>query len=57
MLAQGVDEHLLGLMIAADKAGMEVPELFTDVGFTKSVDFVLDTSQVGPSLQLSKLQL
>ena len=46
MLGQGVDEHLLGLMVAADKAGMEEPELFTDAGFTKSVSFLLDTSQV-----------
>ena len=46
MSGRGVDEHLLGLMVVADKAGMDLPELFTDVGYTKSVDFLLDTSQV-----------
>lgn len=42
-----MDEHLLGLMMVADKAGMDVPELFLDVGYTRSVEFLLDTSQVG----------
>ena len=52
MSGQGVDEHLLGLMLTADKAGMEKPELFTDVGFTKSSDFLLDTSQVRNGWQI-----
>ena len=28
MSGRGVDEHLLGLMVVADKAGMDLPELF-----------------------------
>ena len=43
---QGVDEHLLGLQIAAEQAGMNDPDIFLDEAFTRSTSFLLDTSQV-----------
>ena len=32
--------------MAAERAGMDEPELFLDAGYTKSTKFILDTSQV-----------
>ena len=43
---QGVDEHLLGLQVAAEQAGMDDPEIFLDEAYTRSTSFLLDTSQV-----------
>ena len=47
LMGQAVDRHLLGLMMLAREAGMDVPEIFTDVGYTRSTHFCLSTSQVG----------
>ncbi|KAB0797511.1 hypothetical protein PPYR_08504 [Photinus pyralis] len=42
----GVDRHLLGLRLAARELGSDLPALFSDVGFTRSTNFLLSTSQV-----------
>ena len=43
---QAVDRHLLGLRMLALEAGMEVPELYKDVAYVRSLHFCLSTSQV-----------
>ncbi|KAF4522336.1 hypothetical protein B566_EDAN011337 [Ephemera danica] len=43
---QGVDRHLLGLRLAAEQTGIEIPQLFRDPGFTRSSHYCLSTSQV-----------
>jgi len=42
----GIDRHLLGLKLIAKENGITVPELFSDVGYTKSSHYRLSTSQV-----------
>ena len=39
--------------MAAERAGMDEPELFLDAGYTKSTKFILDTSQV---CEITKMQ-
>ncbi|XP_018300736.1 LOW QUALITY PROTEIN: carnitine O-acetyltransferase-like [Mycetomoellerius zeteki] len=43
---QGVDRHLFGLKMIAKSEGMELPELYKDVGYTRSTYFNLTSSQV-----------
>ena len=43
---QAVDRHLLGLRMLALEAGMEVPELYKDMAYVRSLHFCLSTSQV-----------
>ncbi|XP_032683795.1 carnitine O-acetyltransferase-like isoform X2 [Odontomachus brunneus] len=43
---QGVDRHLFGLKMIAQSEGMELPELYKDVGYTRSTYFNLTSSQV-----------
>ncbi|XP_012522367.1 carnitine O-acetyltransferase isoform X1 [Monomorium pharaonis] len=43
---QGVDRHLFGLKMIAKSEGMELPELYKDIGYTKSTYFNLTSSQV-----------
>ncbi|KAG5317563.1 CACP acetyltransferase, partial [Pseudoatta argentina] len=43
---QGVDRHLFGLKMIAKSEGMELPELYKDVGYTRSTHFNLTSSQV-----------
>ncbi|XP_014479313.1 PREDICTED: carnitine O-acetyltransferase-like isoform X2 [Dinoponera quadriceps] len=43
---QGVDRHLFGLKMIAQSEGMELPELYKDVGYTRSTYFTLTSSQV-----------
>ncbi|KAL0104807.1 hypothetical protein PUN28_016444 [Cardiocondyla obscurior] len=43
---QGVDRHLFGLKMIAKSEGIELPELYKDVGYTKSTYFNLTSSQV-----------
>ncbi|XP_029158264.1 carnitine O-acetyltransferase-like isoform X2 [Nylanderia fulva] len=45
-LGQGVDRHLFGLKMIAQSEGMELPELYKDIGYTKSTYFNLTSSQV-----------
>ncbi|KAF5291724.1 hypothetical protein FQR65_LT11418 [Abscondita terminalis] len=46
MKGHGVDRHLLGLKLAAQELGCELPELFCDASYTRSTHFRLSTSQV-----------
>uniref|UniRef100_A0A4W3JD44 Peroxisomal carnitine O-octanoyltransferase n=1 Tax=Callorhinchus milii TaxID=7868 RepID=A0A4W3JD44_CALMI len=49
-VGKGFDRHLLGLLQIAKEEGLPVPELYTDIGFTRSGgggNFVLSTSLVG----------
>lgn len=43
---RGVDRHLMGLRIVAAAAGLPPPDLFTDVGYTRSTCFGLSTSNM-----------
>ena len=46
----GIDRHLLGLKITAEKSGIPIPEIFTDSAWTKSGgdgNFILSTSLLG----------
>ncbi|XP_011159104.2 carnitine O-acetyltransferase isoform X2 [Solenopsis invicta] len=43
---QGVDRHLFGLKMIAKSEGIELPELYKDVGYTRSTYFNLTSSQV-----------
>lgn len=45
-IGQGVDRHLFGLKMIAQTEGMELPELYKDIGYTKSTYFNLTSSQV-----------
>ncbi|XP_020281994.1 carnitine O-acetyltransferase-like [Pseudomyrmex gracilis] len=45
-MGQGVDRHLFGLKMIAQSEGMELPELYKDVGYTRSTYFNLTSSQV-----------
>ncbi|CAB4039178.1 Peroxisomal carnitine O-octanoyltransferase, partial [Paramuricea clavata] len=48
--AAGIDRHLLGLKILAEKSGLPTPEIFTDPAWTKSGgdgNYILSTSLVG----------
>lgn len=42
----GIDRHLFGLKLAAIELGMEIPKLYSDVGFTRSSHMRVSTSQV-----------
>ncbi|XKL63030.1 hypothetical protein PGB90_005394 [Kerria lacca] len=42
----GVDRHLLGLKLAAKELDIEVPKLFFDAGFVRSLHMRISTSQV-----------
>ncbi|KAJ8049126.1 Peroxisomal carnitine O-octanoyltransferase [Holothuria leucospilota] len=47
---QAFDRHLMGLYITSQELGMDVPEIFTDVSYSKSGgggNFILSTSQLG----------
>lgn len=46
VIGQGVDRHLFGLKMIAQSEGMELPQLYKDVGYTRSTYFTLTTSQV-----------
>lgn len=46
VVGQGVDRHLFGLKMIAQSEGMELPELYKDVGYTRSAYFNLTSSQV-----------
>ena len=41
-----MDRHLNGLKLIAAEAGMETPPLFKDVAYTRSVTYILFTSNV-----------
>ncbi|XP_036141137.1 carnitine O-acetyltransferase isoform X3 [Monomorium pharaonis] len=43
---QGVDRHLFGLRMIAKSEGMELPELYKDVGYTRSTHFNVTSSQL-----------
>ncbi|EFN86319.1 carnitine O-acetyltransferase isoform X2 [Harpegnathos saltator] len=43
---QGVDRHLFGLKMIAQSEGIELPELYKDIGYTRSTYFTLTSSQV-----------
>ena len=43
---QVFDRHLLGLKLVAVENGLEIPELYNDPTYAKSVHFCLSTSQV-----------
>ncbi|XP_012266686.1 carnitine O-acetyltransferase-like isoform X2 [Athalia rosae] len=43
---QGIDRHLFGLKTIAAKKGSSIPDIFTDVGYTRSTHFNLTSSQV-----------
>ena len=43
---QAVDRHLNGLKLIAAEVGMETPSLFKDVAYTRSVMYILFTSNV-----------
>ncbi|XP_018051883.1 PREDICTED: carnitine O-acetyltransferase isoform X2 [Atta colombica] len=43
---QSVDRHLFGLKMIAKSEGTELPELYKDVGYTRSTYFNLTSSQV-----------
>ena len=45
---QVFDRHLLGLRLLAKENGIEMPEMFTDPSYAKSLHFCLSTSQVSP---------
>ncbi|XP_050455190.1 carnitine O-acetyltransferase-like [Cataglyphis hispanica] len=45
-IGQGVDRHLFGLKMIAQSERMELPELYKDIGYTKSTCFNLTSSQV-----------
>lgn len=45
-IGQGVDRHLFGLKMIAQSEGIELPELYKDIGYTKSTYFNLTSSQV-----------
>ncbi|XP_026825041.1 carnitine O-acetyltransferase isoform X2 [Ooceraea biroi] len=45
-MGQGVDRHLFGLKMIAQSEGMELPELYKDVSYTRSTYFNLTSSQV-----------
>lgn len=45
-VGQGVDRHLFGMKMIAQNEGMELPELYKDVGYTRSTYFNLTSSQV-----------
>ncbi|XP_060802455.1 carnitine O-acetyltransferase isoform X2 [Amyelois transitella] len=42
----GIDRHLLGLKLIAKENNIEIPQLYTDAGFTKSAHMRISTSQV-----------
>ncbi|XP_071441839.1 carnitine O-acetyltransferase-like [Hetaerina americana] len=42
----GVDRHLLGLKLIAIDSGIEIPQLFTDKGYSRSTHMRISTSQV-----------
>ena len=44
--AQGVDRHLLGLKLIAGESGLELPSIYTDAAFARSLTHDLSTSQV-----------
>ncbi|XP_065345556.1 carnitine O-acetyltransferase-like isoform X1 [Cloeon dipterum] len=46
LAGEGVDRHLLGLRLIAAENGIELPDLFKDVAFTRSTHMRLSTSQV-----------
>lgn len=50
----GVDRHLLGLKLAAKELDIEVPKLFFDAGFVRSLHMRISTSQV---FNLSKVEI
>lgn len=43
---QGIDRHLLGIKLTAIENGMDIPKLFMDTAYTKSMHHKLSTSQV-----------
>ena len=43
---QAVDRHLLGLNLQARESGIELPDIFKDPAYNKSMHFNLSTSQV-----------
>ena len=43
---RGVDRHLMGLRILAAGAGLPTPPIFADLGYTRSSNFALSTSNV-----------
>ncbi|XP_043275931.1 carnitine O-acetyltransferase-like isoform X2 [Venturia canescens] len=45
-IGQGVDRHLFGLKMIAKSENIDLPELYADVGFTRSTHFTLTSSQV-----------
>ncbi|XP_076674709.1 carnitine O-acetyltransferase-like isoform X2 [Andrena cerasifolii] len=45
-IGKGVDRHLYGLKMIAENEGIELPELYKDIGYTKSTYFTLTSSQV-----------
>ena len=47
LAGQGIDRHLLGLMLAAGEAGMERPAFFQDPAVQQNMRFHLFTGQVG----------
>ncbi len=47
---QAPDRHLLGLRLIASEAGIELPGIFTDPAYSKSLHFNLSTSQVMNSI-------
>lgn len=42
----GVDRHLLGLKLIALENGIDIPDLYKDVAFTRSAHMRISTSQV-----------
>lgn len=45
-MGEGVDRHLYGLKMIAKSEGIELPELYKDIGYKKSTYFTLTSSQV-----------
>lgn len=52
MAGNGVDEHLMGLFLIGEENGIPEHALYSDVGYTRTTDFVLDTSQVSAYLYM-----
>ncbi|CAK9812001.1 Carnitine O-acetyltransferase [Anthophora quadrimaculata] len=46
IMGEGVDRHLYGLKMMAKCDGIELPQLYKDIGYTKSTHFTLTSSQV-----------
>lgn len=52
-VGKGVDRHLMGLRLIAQENGIPKPELFNDVGYTRTCHWNLSTSNCGsPNLRL-----